>query len=130
MNYILKNPEYTDALSDVGKYPFVLLYKYSEIKLCHTDEVLDEDWAECMEARVFSDQVELHLFPQEQKAILVSDRQDDDEDAKGQGCIQTEYYLDKAFRFGEFTRVKIRQYIEADEDGQMRVTLTRLAGLA
>jgi hypothetical protein len=77
-----------------------------------------------VDARFFSDDGELHIFEEDGqlKAVQVSD------DGKEDTVVQ-KYELAKRFsQLGD--TLLVQEYLEADEDGQMQVKLTRLKGIA
>ena len=105
-DYKLEFMSVEEAYSGKGRYPYAILYCYSGVKLCETSEVSDKDLEECEEGRA--------IDVTETGATAVLDK---------------EYYLSKKFGAGKWNQVKIRQYLEADEDGQMAIVLTRLMSL-
>ena len=113
---------YIDAVSQTGNYTYALLYNYSEMKLCNASDVSETDLSECMEARFFSQDAELHLLPTEARAVVIKDR-----DQKN--MLTESYELADRYQIDGKKTVEIRKYLEADQDGQMRVVLTRLVDL-
>ena len=127
MNYNIKNLKYEDAVSRITDFDYALLYQLSGIRLCRTKQLTENDWAECVEARLFGDGAELHLFPlYEKRVVLISD---ESTGAEGHDTVETDYLLSGRFRKTGWTKVKVKRYLCADEDGQMYVALTRLTGL-
>lgn len=121
-DYKLEFMSVEEAYSGKGRYPYAILYCYSGVKLCETSEVSDKDLEECREARFFGPFGELHVLPEEGRAIDVTE-------TGATAVLDKEYYLSKKFGAGKWNQVKIRQYLEADEDGQMAIVLTRLMSL-
>ena len=115
------------ALEAARSCKYALLYRMSELVLAKTEELSQEqlDLGECLEARFFDDEKEVHLFRDgdDWKAVLT-------EDKEGQEYLDREYYLAKRFRKnGPETRLRVREYTGYDTDGQIYVTKTRLAGI-
>lgn len=106
------------------EYPYALVYLVNRILFGKAQEVLGEiEWGDCLEARFFGEERELHLFDTEggKKALVVSD-------VEGGESISHEYELDKKYSSaGKLLRVK--KYLKQDEDGQFFVALTRLQGI-
>lgn len=111
----------TDELDKkVKEYEYALLHMISEQKFCKVEELPETDWGECIEARFFSEQGELHVFDAdgERKAVAVED--------DGDGLVYEKMYqLDGKYRkLGEY--IVVQEYLKYDEDGQLVVELTRL----
>lgn len=111
----------TDELDKkVKEYEYVLLYMISEQKFCRIEELPETDWEECIEARFFSEQGELHVFDADgqKKAVAVEDDGDD-------LVFEKLYRLDGKYRkLGKY--IVVQEYLNYDEDGQLVVELTRL----
>ena len=123
MGYLATPVTLQEAWASVYDYTYALLYKISEIRLCKTAELTETDLDECMEARFFSDSMELHLFEyqDEMRAVRVSDTDEKD-------IVIKEYELDSRFRtVGNV--LLVQEYIEYDTDGQAFAGLTRLKGV-
>lgn len=111
----------TDELDKkVKDYEYALLHMISEQKFCCIEELPETDWGECIEARFFSEQGELHVFDAdgERKAVAVED--------DGDGLVYEKMYrLDGKYRkLGKY--IAVQEYLNYDEDGQLVVELTRL----
>lgn len=124
---VLRLEDWHSALELKEQYPYALLYCYSEVVLCETSELTDKVWDECREARFFGQEAELHIFPDEGRAVLVTDNEDSD--GSDLYILDRSFELNKRFGAGRWSSVKVRYYLADDEDGQMRIALTRLAGL-
>ena len=107
------------------EFPYALLYMMSGIVFCETRELEAKpiEWEECLEARFFAPDRELHMFEQEGDVTVaeISDDGDGDEEI-------IRYALDNRFRKPGKTLL-VKQYLDYDEDGQAFVTLTRLCGV-
>ncbi len=122
MSFHKEQISYQDAVAQIGNYSYALLYNYSEMKLCSAGDITEKDLSECTEARFFRPDGEIHLLTPEEKAVLVTDGDE--------AHVLTESYkLAERFQFDGKKTVEIRKYLEPDKDGQMRVVLTRRAGL-
>lgn len=118
-DYKVDSESIRDALAEKDKYPYVLLYCYSDVRLCRTSDLSGNDLDECREARFFGPEGELHVLAEENRAVRVTET--------GQMSVLDKLYkLSKRFS-KDWDCVKVRHYLEADEDGQMQIVLTRLA---
>ena len=123
MSYRVEKLDYYQAMDTVKNYSYVLLYKYSALELRKADDIRESDWTECFEARAFDQSGELHLLMEEEKKAFVVQDTDDK-------CVMsTEYELSGKYKADGHKAVVVKQYLEADHDGQMRIVLTRLAGI-
>ena len=123
MSYKLEKLEFLKACEKIPEYQYALLYMISEVILNKTELLGEINWEECMEARFFSEDKELHFFDVdgEKQTVAVSDEDGKDELVK-------EYELAGKFRtIG--SSVFVKEYIGYDEDGQANVVLTRLQGI-
>mgnify|MGYP004496452399 FL=1 len=123
MSYKLEKLEFSKACEKISEYQYALLYMISEVILNKTELLGEINWEECMEARFFSEDKELHFFDVDGKkqAVAVSDEDGNDELVK-------EYELAGKFR-AIGSSVFVKEYIGYDEDGQANVVLTRLQGI-
>ena len=122
MGYRISYPEIDQAKTEIGRFDYALLYMFSEQKLCEVSELESVDWEECMEARFFKEDSELHLiFGDEPIAILVEEKEDS-------SYFDRTYALAPAYR-NVGKRAIVRCYTKPDEDGQQCVCLTRLVGI-
>lgn len=123
MSYKIENLEFSDACAKISEYEYALLYMISEVILTRTDSLKQIDWNQCMEARFFSRDKELHFFESEgnMKAVNISD-------GDGQNEVVKQYDLANKFQtMGK--SVFVKEYLDYDEDGQANVVLTRLQGI-
>ena len=124
---MVKTMDYTSAkkavLDGTFIFDYALVYTPSSISLYKTGEYTMDTLDSCAEARLFSGDVEMHLFPADDMAILVNDDEQQDD------SIITKYSLSRKYIRGENNVLLVKQYLKPDSDGQMRVYLTRLAGL-
>ncbi len=125
MGFII-NREITDVVSEAKRHTWALLYQISDIILCRTEDVKEEDWNECIEARFFRKDSEFHYLPEDNLAVTVADSKDENTDVVIQ---ESEYEISGRFRAEGISSVTVRRYLRADEDGQLRVVLTRLMEL-
>lgn len=123
MAYQLEEITLEKAYAQAEEYEYALLYRISDRILCKAQDLPENVWEECIEARIFSDSKELHIFEGEDrmKAVVLTELDKED-------VIIKDYTLENAFRhIGEFVRVC--QYLGYDEDGQAYVSMTRLKGI-
>lgn len=123
MSYKLEKVGFSKACEKIPEYKYALLYMISEVILDKTESLSEINWAECTEARFFSEDKELHFFDLdgEMQAVVVSDEDGNDELVK-------EYELAGKFQ-NVGNSVFVKEYIDYDEDGQANVVLTRLQGI-
>lgn len=122
-SYNLRNIEISEVEKCIQAYKYALVYMLSEIILCKTEELQEQSVKNCIEARFFSSEKELHIFETEdgKKAVEVSDR-------TGEDIIIKKYEI--APRFSKVGKVLVvQEYLEYDEDGQAVIGLTRLKGI-
>lgn len=113
-----------EVYESIHDYKYALIYMISELKLCKTEKLEEEiAWNECLEARFFSEEKELHIFERngEKKAVKVSDEKSDE-------TIEKKYSLDNKFKSIGNT-ICVKEYLDYDEDGQIFVKLTRLEAI-
>lgn len=123
MGYKTQKMTFEEAQVRAADYEYALVYEMGDILLARTDSLPQIHWDECMEARFFSEDRELHLYERDgqMEAVEVSD-------ADEKEYVEKRYVLGASFKgVGRFLRV--REYIQYDEDGQACVALTRLCGI-
>ena len=108
------------------KYPYVIAHMYSDIQC--GEQVHDKiNWKELVELRAFDEKGELHVYEQNGglKAVEVIETEDCREDT-----VIKYYPVRKAVCASEKPCVlAVKEYLEADEDGQAVVVYTRPFGL-
>ncbi len=99
-----------------------LIYSMSETILKDSSPE-DINWDECLEARFFNENEEYHFIKdgEEWNVVHITENNDDSE----LECIDRMYILSGYGKGSLF----VREYLEADEDGQVCVKLTRLTGI-
>lgn len=123
MGYRTEKVEMPLSVGQIQEFDYALLYGISSVQLIRTAELTEIDWAECQEARFFSEDRELHVFEDEEgmRGVLAADNGDGDRFVKR---------YEMAPKFSGTGRVlKVVEYVVYDEDGQLRIALTRLAGV-
>lgn len=123
MGYKILEIEPEKAYESIKNYKYALVYMISQLKLSKTEDLGEIDWEECLEARFFSEDKELHIFDVEgeKKAVEVCDEGQED-------VVEKRYQLDNQFK-NLGTVVVVQEYLSYDEDGQIKVELTRLKGI-
>ena len=91
----------------------------SEFEMGTPDEVGDFDSDDCIEARYFNKDKEIHVFRNDDELCC---REISDTDKE---FVDTEYELAKCFR-SHGKSIVVREYLDVDEDGQCYVTGSRL----
>ncbi len=123
MSYTVERVDADKALRDIEKYRYALLYMISEIVFCRVEDIGEQDWKECLEARFFDEEKELHIYEEDGVlcAMKVVGALDED-------CLIKKYEL--ADRYCDLGRALcVCEHLRYDEDGQVSVALTRLAGI-
>lgn len=130
MGYQIMNCSLEEAKKKAEQYLYGLVYLFDEILLGKIESIKNKIcWENCIEARFFSEQGELHIFDYngEKRAVCVEEKADTE---NKQSDINDKYYnLSKKFQTNEFHAFRVREYLGCDEDGQVKVMLTRLVGL-
>lgn len=124
MSYTVEKISMEQALEDITAYRYALIYEMSEILFCETESLGPVKWDECLEARFFDEDRELHIYEEDGRlcAVRVYATLDDD-------CLMKKYTLQEKY-FGAGKYLCVCEHLEYDEDGQAMVALTRLAGIA
>lgn len=125
MAYHVENVEITKAYDSITMYEYALVYMLSKVILCKTEKLPPLNFEQCLEARFFSEDKELHIFETEEgkKAVEVSDVDKED-------IIIKKYEIAPKFcETGKKEVLIVQQYLDYDEDGQAVVALTRLKGI-
>lgn len=123
MGYRTERVEMPVSVGQIQEFDYGLLYGISSVQLARTEDLNGIDWAECQEARFFSEDRELHVYEDEdgKRAVLAAD------DGDGDRLVKR---YEMAPKFSGIGRVlKVVEYVSYDEDGQLRIALTRLAGV-
>lgn len=113
--------EWNDVFSQISEYNYALIYNISE-KLFFKIGTKEFDLDQCIEARFFCPEKELHLFDYngEKKAVKIEDNSTD--------------YLDKIYPLANEHKnlgkmITVRKYLDYDEDGQAFIAATRLVSI-
>ena len=123
MQYKISKLSMSETIKNIERYEYVLLYMMSELKLCKLSQISQIDWEECLEARFFSKDKELHVYLEDGKheAVEISDLEITD-------VVLKKYELASKHRnLGSW--LCVQEYLAYDEDGQAYVELTRLLGI-
>ena len=113
-----------DTDIDVSGYEYVLYYGISRVLLKRA-EGFKVDEADCCEAFFFGKEGQCHIFRDDTglRATVISDYE-----GKEVKSIVKEYELAGCFK-GDVSRVKVKEYLKTDEDGQIFVAGKRLLEL-
>ena len=122
MAYHITKLNANEICSNISEFDYALIYLMSEIIFEKTSDLKPFEWEECLEARFFSDNREMHVWAEDTlNAVIVEDV--DDLDQK-----RIKYILANQFKhMGK--SIVVKQYLENDDDGQCNVVLTRLCGV-
>lgn len=129
MGYRVKEISLEEAKKKAEQYPYGLVYLFDKILLGKMEIIKERIcWENCIEARFFSKQEELHIFDYngEERAVCVEDTE---EIEQYQISFERSYPLSETFGKQIFHTFQVKEYLGCDEDGQVRVLLTRLVGL-
>lgn len=123
MGYRQTKMELSEAYEQLNQYEYAYVYMMSKMVLCKVDELPLIDWEECLEARFFSADRELHIFKGNNgmQAVLIEDEGSVD-------CSIRQYELAPKFK-GVGKKLEVQEYLDYDEDGQIYVVQTRLKGI-
>ena len=126
MGYTIEVISLSDVKEKLSAYKYALLYKIESVDLVILTGVDDPNdlLKECYEARFFDEAGELHLYEQDGELVGIAVCDANDED-----FLLTEYALDNQY-LEKGKSLIVKQYLKPDDDGQMNVVLTRLAGIA
>lgn len=124
MSYTVEKIGMEQASEDITTYRYALIYEMSEIIFCAVESLEPVKWDECLEARFFDEDRELHVYEKDGKlcAVRVCGTMDDD-------CLIKKYALQERY-FGTGKYLCVCEHLAYDEDGQAVVALTRLTGIA
>lgn len=124
MSYIVERIDMNEALKDISAYEYALIYGMSRIVFCKIEELSQINWDECLEARLFDNTKELHIYEQDNRRCAVKITGMIDEN-----CLMKKYVL-QDYYFGKGKYLCVCGHLGYDEDGQAFVALTRLTGIA
>lgn len=126
MTYSIQKTDAQSAIAHAKEYTYALVYMMSRMILCRTKDLPQLDWAECLEARFFDADGELHIYEEDGylQAVKIADKTEQDP----YSCLTRKYQLaDRYHPTGHL--LYVREYLDYDEHGQVYVSLTRLAGI-
>lgn len=108
------------AIDGIKKYKYALIYMISEQIFDYADNIENLNWDECLEARFFDQQGEIHIFKTEGELKAV--------ETKNAITMSSNIYSieisDKYSNIGK--TLSVMQYLDQDSDGQVFVVGTRL----
>lgn len=119
----LKHLTLEEAKTKVPDYQYALIYEMSSMTLDRVEMLGEISWTELQEAFFFDENGQMHLFAGEDglEAVVFTE-------PEGANAVTKEYPL--AGKFGRMgTKVKEREYLENDDDGQVYVAYTRLVSV-
>ena len=113
--------ELEEAYKMIPDYKYALVYMMSHVHFCKVEKLPPIDWSECLEARFFSKEGEVHIYEEDEvlKAVKITA----DEQAER---IVKKYEINQGRFKGIGKYLCVEEYLEYDEDGQAVVVLTRL----
>lgn len=113
-NINIERIPFEEALKEKSNYPWMIVHMLSDMQYGKTEE-LTVDNEELIELYAFSEDACLHIYQSDEEwlAVKISDTQDLEN-------VITGYY---EMRNGQ--KLKIKQYLKMDEDGQAVIAYTR-----
>lgn len=114
--------ELSELEKKAAQYPYVIAHMYSDI-LCGDNVHEKINWDELVELRAFDEKGELHVYEQNGglKAVEILETEDCKEDT-----VMKRYIVRRAVSNSEKPcYLAVKEYLEADEDGQAVVVYTR-----
>lgn len=123
MSYIAESVEMDKALEGILQYRYALMYMTDGIVFKNTAEIGNIEWDDCIEARFFDEERELHVYEDDGCLRAVEARKTSDDD-----CLIKKYELRKRY-FGANKCLRVCEHLDYDKDGQAFVALTRLVGI-
>lgn len=124
MSYTVEKIDADQALEGIAGYQYALVYMMSGIIFCKAADFKEPDWDECLEARFFDENKEIHIYEEDGKWCAVKAAGTIDGD-----CLMKKYRLQDHY-FGQGKYLCVCEHLGYDEDGQAAVMLTRLTGIA
>lgn len=116
----MKKIDLAEAKSQISQMKYGLIYEISDVIFDQMDKIAEINWAELIEGYFFDDTAQIHIYDTEEglQAVCFTEP----ENAR---YVDKEYELvGKYQQIGK--KVKKREYLEFDEDGQVYVSYTRL----
>ena len=119
----MKKIDLAEAKSQISQMKYGLIYEISDVIFDRMDKIAEINWAELIEGYFFDDTAhtaQIHIYDTEEglQAVCFTEP----ENAR---YVDKEYELiGKYQQIGK--KVKKREYLEFDEDGQVYVSYTRL----
>ena len=104
-------------------YAYGLLYELSEVNVVDWVKGNEINFDQLLEARLFSEEKELHIFENEGEwqAVEVTETPEAE-------YLQEDVALSKKFQT-QGKKLSVKKYLDYDEDGQAYVVLTHLCGM-
>jgi len=123
MGYTVEKMDTDKALGTIAEYQYALVYGISAVTFRRTEEITEPDWDECLEARFFDENKELHIYEEDGRmcAVKITGTMDSD-------CLVKKYALQDRY-FGQNKYLCVCEHLAYDEDGQASIALTRLTGI-
>ena len=124
MSYTVERVDVDEALRKISEYQYALVYQMSELLFCSTEKLSRINLDECLEARFFDADKELHMYEEDGSWCAVKAYGTEDDD-----CLTKRYKLQDEY-FGKGRYLCVCEHLTYDEDGQAAVARTRLTGIA
>lgn len=123
MKYTCLTPD--EARQQCSRYKYALVYEISRMQFGRTEQIDPVNWDEVADARFCDSTGELHYYndgtgPQAYKL--------EDENETDESCH--EYVCSMVSNKDGYSKMVVKEYYQYDEDGQLHVVMTRLAGMA
>jgi len=112
-----------EAVESAKRYKYALIYEISDMYFGSTEAMKVLDLSECIEAFFFDETGEIHIYHTEDGIRAMEYIEEAD------NTVIEKLYATNKYRGEGVQNVIVREYLEADEDGQMCVVFSRLAGV-
>ena len=120
--------ERSELKEKAAQYPYVIAHMYSDI-LCGNCVHDGINWDELVELRAFDEKGELHVYEQNGSLKAVEIPEIENADVEEDTVIKYYQVRKSVSAVKSPCRLAVKEYLEADEDGQAVVVYTRPFGL-
>lgn len=117
---VVKKMELAEAKQQIAQMKYGLIYEISDVIFDCIDGIAEINWDEMIEGYFFNDKEQIYIYETEEglQAVCFTE-------PENAGYVDKEYELAGKFQtLGK--KVKKREYLDFDEDGQIYVAYTRL----
>lgn len=105
-----------------GSFKYAILCLLGGIKILKPSEIEPGDWEEFIEAWLFDENSELHLYREDDRVYAVSVSDAGNEKIDEESCLV-------CYKMRGGKKLLVREYFEMDQDGQAVIVHRRPAGI-